>query len=1269
MTPPRPEESDTRIIDHLLGQTDGEEQKAMEKLLATDTGTARRARELNRAIGMLQDTISSDAPRSRFPPERRQAILDLLIREDAPKSRGLPWYVPMALAACLILSLSLSLAFMMLRSAAPVKRDYAWDLVTENAPVTQSAMAKGEEAGKAEGAPPDPATPTLGFDMYREDISMADETGQPLRQQANQPVPRASGDISGGPEASDQQQTLHPASLGEITVENKAVDASVETAARDLRMHESPASGAARSAPRQEPAEPAPLPQSGPGDALGDISLGGMDFKDAYAIAVPREEEGETREMEQLSKNEASIVNGRLASDSVAAQTDATSIHQAAPQDQGEARADPAPWSRDPADRPRLATGLQSDVGEIDEFFSSGGIPGTPDLEDHGITMRDWFERRGFDAAMPEPERSLHDSRHAKGTLPTLAARSGGSDEIEADPFENQVQMLYRSPALGEVVMEEEEILEEQEAIVPGAALQGIEDELRITRRQDRMDDLNENGVRAKTTNDKSAGIAGRSSGRGASLRYFDADGMMAGEPVVAGTSGVQPGMDGDEATSEFLFSFSAPGTETDADGFPWGYAGSGFGGGGGGFGGSGFGGVDPLGGGFGGGGGGFGGGGFGGGGSGFGGSDGSLALGVAPPGGGFGGGGDVFGGGGGFGGGGFGGSGFGGVDPLGGGFGGGGDVFGGGGGNHVLSDRARLADGVEGRHRYGMEQQLALAEPRTGGEAAVDFLQSLEESGRAGGVVMGKDITTGTRTEDLVEAAEVAVRGLQAELGTTATEFGLGRERQSGEETLSRLSVVEKTRIPAQEAARKPAERRGGRDLSRQATARFDPEVDTLRNPVSTFSLHVGDASFGHAAASLENGEWPDPEGIRPEEFINAFSYRDPLPARDAPVALHAERARHPFGHAREILRVGVRTRSSGRDRTTPLNLVLLLDGSGSMERSDRQFIVAQALEALGRSLQEGDTISLVRFARQARVWGEGIPGPQAPAEIRRLLSLVPEGGTNLEEALLLAYRTAGKHFLDGGLNRIVLLTDGAANLGDTDNANLQSLVEENRRQGIALDAFGIGWDGYDDQRLEALTRNSDGHYAFLNRPGEVEEEFLRRLTGALDPAARNVKVQLRLNPERIRRYRQIGHARHQLAEEDFRDDAVDAAEMAPAATGMALYVLAPDPQGRGPVGTLLVRYEEPGTGRVNELSLTLPWEGEAPDLSTASPTLQLAAASGVLAEWLGGIPYSQGIDLDRLQGLVARARTAWPLDRNVHRLERMLHRARELHLAGFAH
>ncbi len=502
-------------------------------------------------------------------------------------------------------------------------------------------------------------------------------------------------------------------------------------------------------------------------------------------------------------------------------------------------------------------------------------------------------------------------------------------------------------------------------------------------------------------------------------------------------------------------------------------------------------------------------------------------------------------------------------------------------------------------------------------------------------------------RKQALVESETVrraAGEGLEERLERKDSESSWGRNQSATDDR--QLRQIKRT-IGRQKAA---------------DSSSFHQERSTVIHPVSTFSLKVSDVSFRLAAASLSRGMLPEPVSIRPEEFFNAFSYRDPFPHSEAPIAVHTEQARFPYGHGQDVLRIAARVKSAGRARQTPLNLVILLDRSGSMERPDRQAIVRRALEALGDSLQNADRLSLITFAREARLWADGLPGQEVRQALHSLGKLIPEGGTNLEAALEVAYATAGKHFLPHGLNRVILMTDGAANLGNTDAIALRSQVESQRRAGIALDCFGIGWDGYDDERLEALTRNGDGRYAFLNNVAQVEADFHRQLAGALNVSAQNVKVQITFNAERVARYRQIGYARHQLAKEEFRDNTVDAAEMADAETGTALYLLTIRREGVGPIGELSLRFQDPKTKEYRELSWSIPHRESVPEMERASAAMQLATAAGMFAEWLAGIPYSQSLHLEDLRQLISRARSAYPLEPAVQQLENMVIQAQSL-------
>ena len=439
-------------------------------------------------------------------------------------------------------------------------------------------------------------------------------------------------------------------------------------------------------------------------------------------------------------------------------------------------------------------------------------------------------------------------------------------------------------------------------------------------------------------------------------------------------------------------------------------------------------------------------------------------------------------------------------------------------------------------------------------------------------------------------------------------------------------------------------------------------PEVLTRENAFSTFSLNVSDVSFKLAAASLEKGLMPEPGSIRSEEFINAFDYRDPAPAPGAPLGFAWDRVRYPFAHNRDLLRFAVKTAAAGREAGRPLNLVLLLDNSGSMERADRVAIIHEALRVLAGQLQPQDTLSVVTFARTARLFVDGVSGDKAGAIAEQVSGLTPEGGTNLEEAIRLAYETARRHYLANGVNRVVLLTDGAANLGNVDPTALKEKVETYRKQGIALDCFGIGWEGFNDDLLEVLSRNGDGRYGFINTPAEAATGFAGQLAGALHVAAADVKVQIEFNPKRVTAYRQIGYAKHQLTKEQFRDNTVDAAEIGAAEAGNALYTVEINPAGEGPIGTVRVRSRAPGTQDFQEHAWTLPYSGNAPSLDQGSAATRLAATAGAFSEWLGASPFAADVTPDELLGYLSGVPEVYGADGRPKKLEWMIRQAKSV-------
>ena len=434
--------------------------------------------------------------------------------------------------------------------------------------------------------------------------------------------------------------------------------------------------------------------------------------------------------------------------------------------------------------------------------------------------------------------------------------------------------------------------------------------------------------------------------------------------------------------------------------------------------------------------------------------------------------------------------------------------------------------------------------------------------------------------------------------------------------------------------------------------------ETSATAEPFSTFSLHISDASFKLAKAAMDRGEQPDPAGIRPEEFYNAFDYGDPAPGRGEPVACALEQAAHPAVPQRNLLRIGVRTGSAGRGQSTPLNLTLLLDSSGSMEREDRHVGMTLAIQQLSSLLKEGDTISVVGFSRTPRLLADRLPGARA-AELNALIAQTPsEGGTNLEEGLKIAGELAQRQFNPAAQNRVVLFTDGAANLGDAQPETLQAKVEAMRQQGIAFDAAGFGADGLNDRLLERLTRNGNGRYYVVDNAEDANANFSKQLAGAFRPAAENVKVQVRFNPARVGKYKLIGFEEHRLNKEDFHNDAVDAAEMAAEEAGNALYQVETLPGGEGEIGEVSVRFRDVASGQMVERTWTIPYEAQSPAFDQAAPSIQLAGLAAFTAEKLRHAPMADAIDFQQLRQTFAKVKARYQNSQAVSDLGTMIGR-----------
>ena len=442
-----------------------------------------------------------------------------------------------------------------------------------------------------------------------------------------------------------------------------------------------------------------------------------------------------------------------------------------------------------------------------------------------------------------------------------------------------------------------------------------------------------------------------------------------------------------------------------------------------------------------------------------------------------------------------------------------------------------------------------------------------------------------------------------------------------------------------------------------------FQPEEPLPFDPISTFSLNVSDVSFRRAEAQLAAGNLPEPASIRPEEFFNAIEYTDPAPLPGERVRVTTEFAEDPFRVNGTILRIRVQTAALGRDPQRPLNLTLAFDNSGSMQREDRRAAFSSVIETLEGNLGPADQLAVVSFDEQPRVIARNARGNAAQRALRDSLNQLPMAGSNIDAAIATAYSLARQQFDPAGVNRILFLTDGAGRTSPDQRENLVARIRDEAKNGIAFDALGVGWEGVDDQLLAELHRYSNGSHPYPNDPAEAAELIEQSLVGRFRPVVRNTKVQVEFDPEAVIWYQLIGYDSHRLNAEDFRNDAVDGAEIAAADSGTAIYLVRLANEAPGPVGTVRVRYEDAASSAVKEESFPLVVHQPPPPLSEASGDMIAASSAAHLALRLRREADPGIVPLRHIESLLAEAATEHPMQQPVYaRLQRMTSQTRSL-------
>jgi Ca-activated chloride channel family protein len=416
-------------------------------------------------------------------------------------------------------------------------------------------------------------------------------------------------------------------------------------------------------------------------------------------------------------------------------------------------------------------------------------------------------------------------------------------------------------------------------------------------------------------------------------------------------------------------------------------------------------------------------------------------------------------------------------------------------------------------------------------------------------------------------------------------------------------------------------------RSSRRPDTAYYAPILEhvwkqTARERTTTFSIDVDGASYANVRRFLNTAALPPADAVRLEEMINYFHYHYPEPADGRPVALSAEVSGCPWAPEHRLLRIGIRGKTVDQWRLAPNNLVFLLDVSGSMSPEDRLPLVAKALRLLVDQLRADDTVSIVVYAGAAGVVLPKTPVANKDVILAALDKLHAGGSTAGGRGIELAYKIAEANFNPEANNRVILATDGDFNVGTSSIKGLETLIESKRKRGLYLTCIGVGDDNLNDGMMEMLAGKGNGNYYYLDSLDEAKKVFGRELTSTLVAVADDVKVQLELDPGAIQSYRQIGYEDRAMANEDFADDSKDAGEIGSGQSVTALYEIVPNAgAGRGRIGTLRLRYKDPGAATSKELIAAVADDGKS--AWDASPDTQFAAAVAEMGMLLRDSPH----------------------------------------------
>ncbi|TFG66589.1 MAG: VWA domain-containing protein, partial [Anaerolineales bacterium] len=446
------------------------------------------------------------------------------------------------------------------------------------------------------------------------------------------------------------------------------------------------------------------------------------------------------------------------------------------------------------------------------------------------------------------------------------------------------------------------------------------------------------------------------------------------------------------------------------------------------------------------------------------------------------------------------------------------------------------------------------------------------------------------------------------------------------------------------------------------------NPRIDTEDDHLSTFAIDVDTASYTVMRRFITDGYLPDDDSVRVEEYVNYFEQGYAAPDDNA-FAIYLEGAPSPYAENYHVLRVGVKGYDIDPEMRDDVVLTFVIDVSGSMDRENRLELVKDSLRLLVDALRPTDQVGIVVYGSEARI----VLPPTMVEERREILRAIqrlrPEGATNAEQGLILAYQMASEAFDPATTNRVILCSDGVANVGNTGPESILNVIKAHARDGIYLTTVGFGMGNYNDVLMEQLADNGDGFYAYVDDIKEAERVFVHNLPSTLQVIARDAKIQVDFNPDVVSRYRLIGYENRDVADEDFRNDAVDAGEIGLGHSVTALYEVKfhQDPLERiasMPALNVTLRWEDPDSGKVNEMNQMMLQSDFTPEFAATSTRFQLAVVVAQYAEVLRSSYWAKeaGTSLNEIANEAQRLAKLLTRDGDVQEFAKLTARSIEL-------